>query len=96
MVSESPGSFVISDALMVTEAVSPAAIVAEVAEIVKVSLEAVGVAEEGPEPNKPIPNAATVKSAMRLNVSFDIYFLSLVDPENFPRSAWQRSAFFAM
>jgi hypothetical protein len=37
----------------------------------------------------PNPKAETATSAMRLRVVFvDICFLSLVDPEYFPRSAW--------
>jgi hypothetical protein len=37
----------------------------------------------------PKPKAATVTSAMRLKVVFvDICFLSIVDPRDFPESAW--------
>jgi hypothetical protein len=46
---------------------------------------------DGALDNKPKPNAATVASAMRLKVVFvDICFLSLVDSEDFSKSAWQR------
>jgi len=40
-------------------------------------------------PNSPSPKAETTTSARRLKFVFvDICFLSLVDPEDFSRSAW--------
>jgi hypothetical protein len=47
------------------------------------------VADEDVTDRRPKPKAETATSAMRLSVVFvDICFLSLVDPEDFPRSAW--------
>jgi hypothetical protein len=44
---------------------------------------------EGTTDIKPKPKAETATSAMRLRVVFvDICFLSLVEPEDFSRSAW--------
>jgi len=44
---------------------------------------------DGAEDKSPKPMEATVASAIRLKVVFvDICFLSLVDPEDFSRSAW--------
>jgi len=44
---------------------------------------------EGATESIPKPKAATATRAMRLKVVFvDICFLSLVDPEDFSKSAW--------
>jgi hypothetical protein len=46
---------------------------------------------EGATERTPRPKAATVTSARRLKVVFvDICFLSIVDPRNFRRSAWNQ------
>jgi hypothetical protein len=59
------------------------------AEAVIVVLPATNAALDGMIESIPNPNAATVVSAMRLKtVLVDIDFLSLVDPEDFSRSAW--------
>jgi hypothetical protein len=73
---ESPALFPIAVPVIVTEAVSPTPIEAVVADNVRVSELAVIVADEGPEARTPAPNAVTTTSARRLNVSFDISFLS--------------------
>jgi hypothetical protein len=62
----------------VTDAVSPAAIVAVDADNVNVSDDAVGAALDGPEATSPSPNAVTTTSAIRLKVNFVILFLSSV------------------
>jgi len=77
----------INEALIVTEPVSPTPTDRVLAETVKVSDDGM-TALDGPEERTPRPRVATKPSAMRLNVSFDITFLSLVDLEAFPRSAW--------
>jgi predicted pyridoxine 5'-phosphate oxidase superfamily flavin-nucleotide-binding protein len=69
--------------VIVTDAVSPAAIVAVVADIVKVSVLATTVDEDGPEDRTPSPSVATTTSAKRLKLSFDIIFLSLVVTKTF-------------
>jgi len=46
-------------------------------------------ANDGEPDMRPKPKAETATSAIRLSVDFvDICFLSLVDPEDFSRSAW--------
>jgi len=71
----------------VTDAVSPAAIVDEVADTVNVSELAVITAEDGPEERTPSPNAVTTTSARRLKVNFVISFLSLVVLKTFLSTA---------
>jgi hypothetical protein len=86
-VSDSPTVSPIKDADTVTDAVSPPAIVAAVADADKVSELGVIVADEGPVERSPSPSEATRIDAKRLNVNFDIFFLSLVDSETFSKSA---------
>jgi len=85
-VTESPAT-PINVLEIVTEAVSPAVIDAEVADKVIVSELAVIVADEGPVERTPSPNAVTTTSARRLNVSFDISFLSIVVLKTFLSTA---------
>jgi len=71
----------------VTVAVSPADIDDVVADKVKVSEDATIAAEVGPEAITPSPKVETTTSAMRLKLSFDITFLSLVVTETFSATA---------
>jgi len=80
---ESPLAPAIAEAVMVTEAVSPAAIVDEFADSVNVSELAVKAPDDGPVENTPSPSVATTTSARRLKVSFDIFFLSIVVNKTF-------------
>jgi hypothetical protein len=82
-VNESPDAAPIALAEIVTEAVSPAEIVADVADNVNVSPDGVNVAEEGPEERTPSPSVETTTSAIRLKISFDIIFLSFVVKKTF-------------
>jgi len=65
-------------------------LVGAIAEVfVSVTVFKVVAAVDGTTERTPKPNAATATSEIRLKVVFvDMFFLSLVDPRNFRRSAW--------
>jgi len=77
----------ITDCVIVTDAVSPALMEADVADRVNVSELATVVDDDGPEARTPSPNAATTTSAMRLKVNFVICFLSIVVLKTFLSTA---------